>query len=767
MKLTHSLTLLLSIVSFKEKFKLSCSFNSRLLLALPTLLIAEKNNDYLFPLIFNVPYEGRAVSMTSTYATGKKKARLSIWLRGIYGSLARDLSLSKDDRAYLFNRIDKEGLAFVTRILPLYSKYMLACIEARGNHTECALPTSFMRRKDGSPRFLGSLFKSAMSGDSIDIFRIRQLCEYGYKIAMPFTEAQLLKAEAKYEKCEDEMGQFEAKNYHSLYEWDEKLRKIFEHLYPKLSSASADQILGCCRPRFGPGSFLENGKTVSELYRYSTRFLAGKRKAPRSKLSRYLIENGYPLNRAFAKDSNLCKLMSKKAPVTVIGGVPRAAKPFLGYFRSRPSSNSQKPFLTDPIPACRLAFVPKDSRGPRTISVEPLSMSSISLGYNDYLRENIERESNGRVRFSDQSKHRELAREGSVKINYATVDLESASDRVRKLQIFRITRNAPGLRWGIRNSRTKLVIYPSSNDRAELRKFANMGNGLCFPFLSLSVQLSAVAGVKAAFPLLSIREISKKIWVYGDDLICPVEWYEAIVYGLEKSWLKVNSDKSYVHGLFRESCGGDYHNGNDVTPVRLRLNGLHLISEICQIKHKKVIGRLPGQPSRIRLFPKKSLSPNESVMPIPIGPGASAKSGSFHHCLTCSDDPTKLAVLLERHCRELGEAQLWNLQGYYYNIIEGFIGRKLLNVHRDSPYMGKVSTFDWNDEPIKGSEKVPKPVLGSFTFSGACEDRALSRALRSREPLESPFCDVPDIHIVNILFVNNLEATRLQYGLAN
>jgi hypothetical protein len=63
---------------------------------------------------------------------------------------------------------------------------------------------------------------------------------------------------------------------------------------------------------------------------------------------------------------------------------------------------------------------------------------------------------------------------------------------------------------------------------------------------------------------------SRSVYVYGDDLIVPAEEAPAIVAGLEAFGLKVNAAKSFWTGKFRESCGRDYYDGVDVTPVYVR-----------------------------------------------------------------------------------------------------------------------------------------------------------------------------------------------------
>jgi hypothetical protein len=58
--------------------------------------------------------------------------------------------------------------------------------------------------------------------------------------------------------------------------------------------------------------------------------------------------------------------------------------------------------------------------------------------------------------------------------------------------------------------------------------------------------------------------------VYGDDIIIPVNYTDAVVDTLESYGLKVNIDKSFRFSQFRESCGGDFYDGVDVKPIYAR-----------------------------------------------------------------------------------------------------------------------------------------------------------------------------------------------------
>jgi hypothetical protein len=61
-----------------------------------------------------------------------------------------------------------------------------------------------------------------------------------------------------------------------------------------------------------------------------------------------------------------------------------------------------------------------------------------------------------------------------------------------------------------------------------------------------------------------------QVRIYGDDIIVPVDCVPHVIAELETFGFKINRDKSFWNGKFRESCGGDFYDGQDVTPVRLR-----------------------------------------------------------------------------------------------------------------------------------------------------------------------------------------------------
>jgi hypothetical protein len=58
--------------------------------------------------------------------------------------------------------------------------------------------------------------------------------------------------------------------------------------------------------------------------------------------------------------------------------------------------------------------------------------------------------------------------------------------------------------------------------------------------------------------------------VYGDDIICGLADYEALLQYYPTVGLMFNHGKCCVAGRFRESCGLDVYDGVDVTPIKVR-----------------------------------------------------------------------------------------------------------------------------------------------------------------------------------------------------
>jgi len=101
-----------------------------------------------------------------------------------------------------------------------------------------------------------------------------------------------------------------------------------------------------------------------------------------------------------------------------------------------------------------------------------------------------------------------------------------------------------------------------------------MGSAVCFPVEAMVFCTLVFLGIQDRLN----RRLTKKdvesflgqVRVYGDDIIVPVDCVGSVIARLESFGLKVNMRKSFWNGKFRESCGGDFYDGLDVTPVRVR-----------------------------------------------------------------------------------------------------------------------------------------------------------------------------------------------------
>jgi hypothetical protein len=101
-----------------------------------------------------------------------------------------------------------------------------------------------------------------------------------------------------------------------------------------------------------------------------------------------------------------------------------------------------------------------------------------------------------------------------------------------------------------------------------------MGSALTFPveaMVFLTIIFMAVEE-KLNRPLVrrDLERYFRKVRVYGDDIIVPVDLVPSVIGHLEAFGLKVNRRKSFWTGKFRESCGKEYYAGEDVSIVRVR-----------------------------------------------------------------------------------------------------------------------------------------------------------------------------------------------------
>jgi len=498
-------------------------------------------------------------------------------LRNVYTCLFRDAckafpTLETDferDLTRLQRLVEQRGLGVYLRDLPAVGKHFDRCL-ANGQYNLSGLPlTKRFSARVVIPKFLRGLYLLIFDESGLlkedccteAILFVRQICFAAKKAEYPCSRESVDDAVADFFAVDLELPELDSfwtievgSPYYDLVEEPGfRFSALLQERLPEDDS----------RKRFELQLFLTNLDTVSRLVATTLgsydplewRFRHGpgaisQITGPTNKYSwsswSDILERVYPI--ADCGYHNFCSWADKCKNAEV-------------------SSNE---------PTSRLIAVPKTYSGPRLIAAEPGEHQWCQQNCWDYLCNRVSGTWIGRlVSFRDQSRNQALCTLGSETGTLATVDLSAASDRVTCHVVAQMFRSNPTLLRALRASRTRRItqaISEKSEESLELRKFSTMGSAVTFPvetLIFLSVALAAVATVRRLRIHRSedLTALQGEVSVFGDDIVIPTDSRELFVDALELLWFKVNSDKSYWTGRFRESCGVDSYNGCNVTPV--------------------------------------------------------------------------------------------------------------------------------------------------------------------------------------------------------
>jgi len=202
--------------------------------------------------------------------------------------------------------------------------------------------------------------------------------------------------------------------------------------------------------------------------------------------------------------------------------------------------------------------VPKNAKTDRVIAIEPDMNMFVQRGIGGVIRNRLKRVG---VNLDDQTLNQDLAFVASFQGNLATVDLSMASDSV-SLEFVRLMLPSD---WSdaIEHCRSQFGILPDGSVHL-YRKVSSMGNGFTFELESL-LFWALIASVLDVY-----GGLDRRLAVYGDDLIFPSQHMDYVRELLTYVGFTVNSEKSFWHGPFRESCGKHFFSGYDVTPFYIR-----------------------------------------------------------------------------------------------------------------------------------------------------------------------------------------------------
>ncbi len=441
---------------------------------------------------------------------------------------------SKDLKTIL-TRLNNEGEWFLAITLPLLAKGLEKGLD-QGESTPNLYPKFGCRQS--LPILLGGFFElifdrttgKVLPEPSVEAIRsIRQISLFGKKAELDCSTAVIAEAFNGFVKCDKEVAEWESSvTIDALMEFHQMSSLLFSEVFLKVNREVAAWKIN---PRHGPGATADRlvGNRKFEMPEYTERLDAV------FPYWRYSTTRGY----------------SQETYDRV---------PFLEPGNERP---------------VKVVHVPKTLDAPRIIAEEPTCMQYVQQGLLRSFRDAIA----GSVLQSFigveyQEPNQLLALEGSLTGKLATLDLSEASDRVSNLLVITMMANFPHLNDAVQACRSLRADVPG-HGIIPLAKFAPMGSALCFP-VEMMVFLTVVfIGIQRAYrhrftKTSDYLKYLGSVRIYGDDIIVPTDVVDSVRSALRLYGFKVNVHKSFWTGKFRESCGKEYYDGEDVTIVRLR-----------------------------------------------------------------------------------------------------------------------------------------------------------------------------------------------------
>jgi len=431
-------------------------------------------------------------------------------------------------------RVEGEGFSFLTITLPSFGKDFQKSLDRGYVDHDLFLGFKFT----GSlPRLFGGFFDLIFDRDSgrlLDspnkdaIFAIRQISLMFSKILEDCTDVRVNKALLGYIECEASVREYDSIRTPEQYS---DFRRISTLAFGDMFSRVDRQVYdGDITPKHGPGSTAE-------------RILGNKKYLQSewvSRLEEYFPAGEYLFPNWRHYDADLFTYVE-----------PGAERPV------------------------RVITVPKTLKTPRIIAIEPVAMQYVQQGILEAFEKAIDEHdiSSNLISWKSQLPNQQLAYKGSLDGSLATLDLSEASDRVSNQLVREMFKNFPHLASGVDSCRSRKADVRGHGVQ-RLAKFASMGSALCFPVESMVFMTIVLLGVERELnrPITKrdIKSLFGQVRTYGDDIIVPVRFVRSVINELEAFGLKVNVDKSYWTGKFRESCGKDFYDGYDVSVVKVR-----------------------------------------------------------------------------------------------------------------------------------------------------------------------------------------------------
>nr|UJQ85168.1 MAG: hypothetical protein 2 [Leviviridae sp.] len=484
------------------------------------------------------------------------KSLMSLWSSVAHEMATRCCTSATRDITTVSSRYEHEGLSFLAITLADYGKAIQKWLDQGHVGPKSDAPAFRWDHRTGFPRFLGGFLTRVFepsSGVLLDdpdieaIIALRQLTLMFSKIALPRTgpvkdtassenglsvvsARRESKAMSDFIQCEMDVRRSDAE---LLPKDVEEFCRVSDLLFRKLfTDVDRDVYYMNIFPKHGPGSTADrltsNGKWNQRTWP--------------SRLERILPYGEFAI-------------------------------PGWKYYDQLAKLDILEPGREQPV---RVITVPKTLKTPRIIAIEPTAMQYMQQGLLRSMLDAFRKDNflSRVIGFSDQEPNRQMAQEGSLYGNLATLDLSEASDRVSNQHVRLMLRNHPHLLEAVDATRSRKADVPG-HGVIRLAKYASMGSALCFPFEAMVFTTLAFMGIsrELSTPLSrgsDFRRYREQVRVFGDDIIVPQRHVLSVVSRLETFGFQVNRSKSFWTGRFRESCGREYFNGHDVSIVKVR-----------------------------------------------------------------------------------------------------------------------------------------------------------------------------------------------------
>jgi hypothetical protein len=215
---------------------------------------------------------------------------------------------------------------------------------------------------------------------------------------------------------------------------------------------------------------------------------------------------------------------------------------------------------------CLGKVVPKSYKTGRFIAEEECIRQYINSSKGEALRRSVKVAGlDGYMPFLDQTINYDLARLGSVDGSIATIDLSHASDSITPRKLYAC------FPYAVANDlMSELPRWIKLPDRVRKLRMATPSGSVLTPPIETILFWSIAMAATEWYASYGDPTVQYKLpTAYNDDITCDARVAGAVCDCLVKLGFTVNAEKSFYSpgGAYRESCGGEFVRGRDVTSV--------------------------------------------------------------------------------------------------------------------------------------------------------------------------------------------------------